>query len=173
MQICQRTYLVFTTRKEIWVSGRDSQATDGRDVAGQRQLERARGKVPNLDDSVACAGREPGVAGLDGDAADPTQVAGNDANKFPLGVIGRFDGPRGLVKGERFGKFSRGGKRGRLGFRRIVDRGDHACSVGRCWMGELVVALGGKRRRTTGGEKFLRGWGLIGAGWSDCTLLCE
>ena len=66
------THLVFTTRKQVGVSWRYGEATDGRDVAREGQLERARGEVPNFYDTVSGAGCEPGVSRLDGNAADPS-----------------------------------------------------------------------------------------------------
>lgn len=52
-------------------------------MAGEGKFEGARGEVPYFDDSVACACCEPGVSGLDGDAADPAEVAGDDTDEFP------------------------------------------------------------------------------------------
>lgn len=66
-------------------------------------------------------------------------------------MVGRFDGPRGLVEGECIGKFGGGGERGGLSFGGVVDGGDDACGVGG-W----------------GGEAF-----LVGTGWADGALLCE
>lgn len=148
------THLVFTTREQIGVSRRNGEATDGGDVAGQGQFEGARGEIPNFDDAVACAGCEPGVPGLDGDAADPAQMAGDDTDEFPGGVVGRFDGARGLVEGERFGEFGRGGKGGGLCFWGVVDGCDHARGVARCWVG--LVSLRAEAGQRTGiGEEFL------------------
>ena len=56
------------------MAGRDGEAAYGGDVAGEGELERARCEVPDFDDAVAGAGCEPGVAGFDGDAADPAEV---------------------------------------------------------------------------------------------------
>lgn len=52
-------------------------------MAGEGELELARGEVPDLDDSVACAGGEPLVPGLDGDGADPAEVTRDDAGELP------------------------------------------------------------------------------------------
>ena len=132
------------------MSGGDGQATDGGDVAGQGELERTRGEVPDFDDAVAGAGGEPGVARLDGDAADPAEMARDDADELPGCVVGRLDGAGGLVEGEGVGEFCRGGKGGGLGRGGVVDGGDHARGVAR-------------------GEQFLGGR----AGGADGTLLGE
>lgn len=107
------TDFVFCAREEIRRAGRDGEAADGRDVARERDFELAGRQVPDLhgrpevslailsyikgsgttrlDDPVACAGREPLVARLDGSRAHPAEVTGDDAGEFPLGMVVRLD----------------------------------------------------------------------------------
>ena len=61
-------------------------------MAGERQPQLTRRKVPDFDDAVSCAGCEPFVARLDGDAAYPAQVPGNDTHELPWRMIRRLDG---------------------------------------------------------------------------------
>ena len=125
------------------MSRRHGQTTDGGDVTGERQFERARGEIPNFYDTVPSAGGKPRVSRLDGDAADPAQMARDDADEFPGWVVGRFDGTRRLVEDECFGELVRGGECRGLCFGCVVDGGDHARGVGRCWWVELVAVRRG------------------------------
>ncbi len=50
--------------EEVGVPGGDGQPADGGDVAGEGELELARGQVPHLDHAVGGARHEPLVAGL-------------------------------------------------------------------------------------------------------------
>lgn len=77
------TYLVLPSREEIRMPRANGETSNGGDVAGEGELELARGEVPDLDDSVACAGGEPLVPGLDGDGADPAEVTRDDAGELP------------------------------------------------------------------------------------------
>lgn len=61
----------------------DGETPDGRDVAGERDFELARGQIPDLDDPVAGAGCEPLVPRLDGDGPDPAEVARDDTRELP------------------------------------------------------------------------------------------
>ena len=133
------------------MSGRDGQAADGGDVAGEGELERARGEVPDFDDAVAGAGGEPGVARLDGDAADPAEVARDDADELPGGVVRRLYGARRLVEGEGVGELGRGGKGGGLGRGGVVDGGDHA--RGRGSVARREQLLGGRAGGALLGEE--------------------
>jgi hypothetical protein len=79
----QLTHLVLACREEIGVPRADGETADGRDVAGERDLQLARGQVPDLDDPVAGAGRKPLVSRLDGDGPNPAEVARDDTRELP------------------------------------------------------------------------------------------
>ncbi len=60
--------------EEVGVPGGDGQPADGGDVAGEGELELARGQVPHLDHPVGRARHEPLVAGLN--SHRPVEVEG-------------------------------------------------------------------------------------------------
>jgi hypothetical protein len=108
------------------VAVRHREPADGRDVAGEGEAELAGREVPDLDDAVARAGREPLVARLDRDGTHPAEVAGDDARELPVRVVRRLHGPRRLVELQRLREL--GGRRERRRHRRgrVVDRADEA-----------------------------------------------
>ena len=65
-QIPAFDHLVFAAGEKVGLPGRDGQAPDGGDVAGEGQAEGSRREVPDLDGAVAGSGGEPLVVGLDG-----------------------------------------------------------------------------------------------------------
>jgi hypothetical protein len=148
------------------VAVRHREPADGRDVAGEGEAELAGREVPDLDDAVARAGREPLVARLDRDGAHPAEVAGDDARELPVRVVRRLHGPRRLVELQRLRELGGGRKRRRHRRGRVVDSTDEA---GLCEgsgrggsTGWAVVSIERVRARvelTTGSDGFSCGAG--------------
>lgn len=80
------------------MSWRDRQTPHGRNVAGERQLELARSEIPHFHNPVSRTSDEPLISGLEGDAADPAQMSGNDSHKPPWWVVRRPNRLRRLVQ---------------------------------------------------------------------------
>ena len=141
---------------------RHRKPTYGGDMTGERETQLARREVPYFDDAVPCAGCEPLVARLDGDAAYPTQVPRNDTHELPWRMICRFDGARRFVQRERLREFGRVAERRHPLLGRRIDRSYHPGRLGRrpsgdgfarllwaCWPNRDLLAYEG------GGELFV------------------
>ena len=90
---------VFGGAKEVGVAVGKGEAADGANVAGECELEGAfgadgsLGKVPYLDGAVSRASGEELVGGVEGEAADPAEVGGEDCGELPGSVpIGSRNG---------------------------------------------------------------------------------
>jgi hypothetical protein len=77
------TYLILSSTEQIRMPRTDRQSSDGRDVAGKRDLKLSRCEVPDFDDTVASPGSEPLIPRLDGHSSDPAEVSGDDAGELP------------------------------------------------------------------------------------------
>lgn len=55
-------------------------------MASKSKLERTRGEVPDLDCAIAGARDKPLVPWLNGQCANPAEMAGDDAHELPRGV---------------------------------------------------------------------------------------
>lgn len=75
LQIPAFDHLVLATGEQVRVSWRHGQAAHSADVPRQRQPQRSRSEIPDLDGPVASAAGKPLVSRLDGQAAHPAQVA--------------------------------------------------------------------------------------------------
>jgi hypothetical protein len=67
-------------------------------MSRQTQPKLTAGKVPNLDDTVARASREPFVSGLDSNRTYPAQVTRDDTRQLPVWVVRRLDSAYCLVQ---------------------------------------------------------------------------
>ena len=74
LQIPAFDLFVLARREQVRLSGTDGQAADSADVARQREFERARGQVPDLDDAISSARHEPFIARLHSYTTHPAQV---------------------------------------------------------------------------------------------------
>ena len=113
----------------------ESQARSRPAPTGERELERPRGRVPDLDRSVRRPRDEPLVGRVEGEAADPAEVARDDSVQLPrrvplgAGPLAReplHERGAGLVLGR-----GGGGRRGQ-GERQRSGGGARPCPA-RCW----------------------------------------
>jgi hypothetical protein len=118
---------------------------NGGDVTRERQPQLTRREVPDLDDAVPGTGCEPLVARLDGDAAHPSQVPGNNAHELPWGMVRWLDGACRFVQRECLRELGRIGERRHplLGCR--VDGSYHSRRLGRWPRGYSFAHLFGAR----------------------------
>jgi len=97
-QIPTLDHLVLGTGEEIWMTVRNGETTDGRDMTGQRQLQFSRCQIPDLgistvslyipmqtylNHTITCPGCEPLISRVDSDSSDPTHMSRNDSCQFP------------------------------------------------------------------------------------------
>ena len=96
-QVPALDHLVLPGGEHVRVALGDGEAANGVDVAGQGEEEGVGGgggelgEGPELDGAVGGAGYEELVEGVDGDGADPAEVAGDHGGELPGGVVGGSD----------------------------------------------------------------------------------
>lgn len=99
LQVPTLHLLVLGTREQVWVSFRNGQSTNRRDMTSQRQLQLARRQIPDLRDelSVTCAGvhlayldytvssscREPLISWVYSYSSHPPHMTRDDSCQFP------------------------------------------------------------------------------------------
>ena len=98
------TDLIFSTRKQIWMSWRNCQTSNSRNVPRQTKLQLSRSEVPNFYDTITGTRHEPFVSRLNSNRTYPTKVSGDDAHEFPLRMISRLDCSSRFVQSQSLGE---------------------------------------------------------------------
>ena len=76
-------HLILTAREEVGRAAAHCQPAHCRDMARERELERARGEVPDLDGAIGRTRREPLVGRVHRDRAHPSQMARDYPHHLP------------------------------------------------------------------------------------------
>jgi len=83
--------LVLTAREQIRMAVRDDQASDGVDVAGERDHEFSFREVPELDGAIVATTNEEPIFRIDRNTPDLARVAANNGLKLPGCMPLRFN----------------------------------------------------------------------------------
>ena len=142
-------------------------------ATSQYNEREGRYEVRYFDDSVSGSGSEPFVSWFDGDGSDPAEMAGDDPEELPLGVIVGFEDARFFAFDE--GRGEEGGGSVGSGSRELeclvpVAQSESACKVRETRIGREVRYLVHRTGRLGVAEEFPRG---LDAAWLQRRLLAR